>query len=177
MTDPAGLPALLATTAFRHPFRPYQVRALDAFERARAAGDTRIYLTMPPGSGKTVTGLEIVRRIGRPALVLGPTSAIVGQWLAEWAAFEPAVVPASASTDLPTPLTVLTYQAIAVLDRAGDEPGGAAEPDGAAGPAERPVPDTAHDRRRQLPRRPIDTRKVIPGNRIGETHHLSLGLH
>ena len=36
---------------------------------------------MPPGSGKTVIGLEIARRIGRPTLVLAPTTTIVGQWL------------------------------------------------------------------------------------------------
>jgi superfamily II DNA or RNA helicase len=158
VTDAAPLPALLGTTAFRHPFRPYQLRALDAFERARAVGDTRIYLTMPPGSGKTVTGLEIVRRIGRPALVLGPTTAIVGQWLAEWAAFEPAVVAASASTDLPTPITVLTYQSIAVLDRGAgdddaDEPGNAAGPDDADEPGDAAGPDvatpSAQERRRR----------------------------
>ena len=161
MTDPAGLAALLATTAFRQPFRPYQLRALDAFERARAAGDTRIYLTMPPGSGKTVTGLEIARRLGRPSLVLGPTSAIVGQWLAEWAAFEPAVVPASASTDLASPVTVLTYQSIAVLDRDAGEPDDPDDPvadpaapdntgdDPGDEPRRRRKPPTAHERRRR----------------------------
>jgi superfamily II DNA or RNA helicase len=172
VTDPAGLATLLGSTAFRHPFRPYQVRALDAFEQARAAGDTRIYLTMPPGSGKTVTGLEIARRLGRPALVLGPTSAIVGQWLAEWGMFEPAVVPVSASTDLATPLTVLTYQSIAVLARpdADDTPdagetGDAEGADEAGGAGAGPEPLTAHERRR---RRVLVTR--------GGDHDQVLGL-
>ncbi len=159
MTHPAGLPALLATTAFRHPFRPYQLRALEAFERARATGDTRIYLTMPPGSGKTVTGLEIARRIGRPALVLAPTSAIVGQWLEEWATFEPVVVAASASPDLASPLTVLTYQSIAVLDRGAAGPGD--DTDAAA--ADR----TPHDRRR---RRVLVARGGDPDAVLGLLH-------
>jgi superfamily II DNA or RNA helicase len=33
-----------------------------------------------PGSGKTVIGLEILRRLERPALVLAPTATIEGQW-------------------------------------------------------------------------------------------------
>jgi superfamily II DNA or RNA helicase len=114
--------------AFPHPFRPYQVLALDAFRRAHAAGDGRIYVTMPPGSGKTIVGLEVVRHLGRPALVLGPTSAIVGQWVLEWAAFAPALVRASSAADLSSPVTALTYQSIAVLDRHADED--AADPGG-----------------------------------------------
>ena len=121
-TTPAAGPDLaarLAAMACGYPFRTYQILALEAFERARGAGDGRIYLTMPPGSGKTVVGLEIARRLGRPTLVLGPNNAIVAQWLAEWAAFAPALVESSTSPDLSAPLTVLTYQAIAVIDRAG----------------------------------------------------------
>ena len=119
--DP-GLAARFAATAYSAPFRRYQALALEAFERQRAAGDDRFYLTMPPGSGKTLVGLEIARRLGRPTLVLGPTTAIQGQWLAEWAGFEPALLGASASPDLAAPVTVLTYQALAVLDRdAGDD--------------------------------------------------------
>ena len=50
---------------------------------ARAA-TTRLYLTLPPGSGKTLLGLEMVRRVGRPTVVLAPNTAIVGQWLDQW---------------------------------------------------------------------------------------------
>ena len=140
--DPApstpDLAARFAATAFHAPFRRYQVLALDAFERQRAAGDARFYITMPPGSGKTVVGLEIARRLGRPTLVLGPTTAIQGQWLAEWAAFEPALVEASPSSDLAAPVTVLTYQSLAVLDRETDD-----------GDADGRTTRSAHERRRQ----------------------------
>ena len=80
----------LAATSFAMPFRHYQELALEAFEAARARDDRRIYLTMPPGSGKTVLGLEIGRRTGRPVVVLAPTSAIQAQWVAEWSSFRPA---------------------------------------------------------------------------------------
>ena len=60
--------------------RPYQQLAIDSFERDRAAGRTSTHIVSPPGSGKTVVGLEIVRRLGRPALVLAPTATIQAQW-------------------------------------------------------------------------------------------------
>ncbi|MFN8624079.1 MAG: DEAD/DEAH box helicase family protein [Chloroflexota bacterium] len=106
-----------ARTAFPLPLRRYQELALDAFEAARAAGDRRHYLTLPPGAGKTLLGLEIARRLGRPTLVLAPNTAIVGQWLDQWSRFEPAAVPISDERDLATPITALTYQALCVLER------------------------------------------------------------
>lgn len=51
-----------------------------------------------------------------------PNTAIQAQWMAQWqAAFGPDVVPATASRELPTPLTVLTYQALCTLGAAGPE--------------------------------------------------------
>ena len=100
---------------------------------------------MPPGSGKTVVGLEIARRLARPTLVLGPNTAIQAQWLAEWAGFAPSLVEASSATDLTAPITALTYQGIAVLDRpSGRAENGAAEAPGAgSGPRH-----SAYERRR-----------------------------
>ena len=79
-------------------FRRYQELALAAFEADRAAGRRHTYVVAPPGSGKTVMGLEMARRLGRPALVLCPTTAIQAQW------------ESVAPPDLD--LTALTYQAI-----------------------------------------------------------------
>jgi superfamily II DNA or RNA helicase len=68
---------------------------------------------VPPGGGKTLIGLEAARRLGRPTVVLCPNTAIQAQWMAQWqAAFGPDAVAATASRELPTPLTVLTYQAL-----------------------------------------------------------------
>ena len=99
--------------------------ALDAFDAERHGGAGRTYLVLPPGAGKTALGLETARRIGRRALVLTPNTAVQAQWLAQWGDFCPAdradhPVPAGASRDLGVPLTVLTYQAVAVLDRSPD---------------------------------------------------------
>lgn len=134
-----------------HSFRHYQELALAAFERARATGDRHIYLTMPPGSGKTLLGLEIGRRLGRPIVALAPTSAIQAQWAAQWSSsFAPALV--AATTDGRRAqrlggageegLLALTYQSIVVLDREAtdedpDDPDAGEDPDDPAARARR----------------------------------------
>ena len=79
----ADLPAL----RFRGTWRHYQALALEAFERDRAAGRLSTHLVAPPGSGKTLLGFEILRRLGAPALVLAPNSAIQAQWARTGEAF------------------------------------------------------------------------------------------
>ena len=93
---------------FAHPWRRYQQLALDAFEADRAAGRRKTLLVAPPGSGKTVVGLEIVRRLRAPALVLCPTVTIQRQWVDKQAMF-----------GTPSPdLHALTYQALCQADDA-----------------------------------------------------------
>src|ERR1700722_20952598 len=96
---------------------PHQARALAALDADVAAGAAATYLVIPPGGGKTLIGLEAVRRLGRPALVLCPNTAIQAQWTAQWqSAFSPPpALAATASRTLPTPLTVLTYQAVCTV--------------------------------------------------------------
>jgi superfamily II DNA or RNA helicase len=97
---------------------PHQARALTALDQVHRGKAT--YLVVPPGGGKTLIGLEAARRLGRPTVVLCPNTAIQAQWMAQWqAAFSPAAVAATASRELPTPLTVLTYQALCTLGAAG----------------------------------------------------------
>ena len=103
------------------PLWPHQVRALAALDRDVARGDRATYLVVPPGGGKTLIGLEAARRLGRPTVVLCPNTAIQAQWMAQWqASFGPDAVPATARRELPTPLTVLTYQALCTLGAAGN---------------------------------------------------------
>lgn len=105
------------TAQLTRPLWPHQRRALDAFELDRERGDPATYVVVPPGGGKTLIGLEAARRLGRPAVVLCPNTAIQAQWIAQWhTAFSPLTVPATASRDLPTALTVLTYQAVCTLN-------------------------------------------------------------
>ena len=79
-------------------------------------------MVAPPGSGKTVIGLEIVRRLGRPALVLAPTATIQAQWREKLALF--AGDPGTLCGD-GGPLHVLTYQSICQTA----DPGGALRDD------------------------------------------------
>jgi superfamily II DNA or RNA helicase len=105
------------------PLWPHQARALDALNRKHAG--QAAYLVVPPGGGKTLIGLEAARRLGRPTVVLCPNTAIQSQWMTQWqAAFSSAAVPATASRELPTALTVLTYQALCTLGAAGNGEGG-----------------------------------------------------
>jgi superfamily II DNA or RNA helicase len=108
---------------FRLPLRKYQQLALDAFDLDRP-DDSRFYLVLPPGAGKTVVGLEAARRIGRRTLVLAPNNAVLGQWVDTWNEDFPAadggpVSPCGTDRTLTAPLTVLTYQSIAVIEETG----------------------------------------------------------
>src|SRR5262249_658763 len=65
--------------AFRKTCRPYQTRLLDRLESY--LDDNRLHVVAAPGSGKTVFGLEVIRRINQPTLVLAPTIPIRDQWV------------------------------------------------------------------------------------------------
>src|SRR5204863_8777490 len=60
--------------AFRGRWRHYQELALEAFQCDADAGRRRTHIVAPPGSGKTLIGLEIMRRLGAWALVLVPNT-------------------------------------------------------------------------------------------------------
>ncbi|MCU1693251.1 MAG: hypothetical protein JWM64_2342 [Frankiales bacterium] len=96
--------------------RRYQRTALDAYDAARRAGRRRSCLVLPPGAGKTLVGLEIARREGRRTLVLAPNTAVQGQWAAQWSQHVRGTQPAGTDRSFDAHLTVLTYQALAVVD-------------------------------------------------------------
>jgi superfamily II DNA or RNA helicase len=107
-----------AGTKLRHELWPHQQRALAAVDTSLVTGGASTYLVVPPGGGKTLIGLEAARRLGRRTLVLCPNTAIQAQWIAQWQQdfTPPPRSRATASRDLPTPLTVLTYQAVCTFD-------------------------------------------------------------
>ena len=107
---------------FQKTWRAYQRRVLDQLEVYLE--DKRFHLVSAPGSGKTVLGLEVVRRIGQPTLVLAPTITIRDQWADRLVDhFLPAGEsrPAWVSTDIKSPalLTIATYQALHALCSGG----------------------------------------------------------
>lgn len=63
---------------FHGEFRDYQTRVLNNADKYLADG--KINIVAAPGSGKTVLGLELIRKIGEPCLIFSPTTAIREQW-------------------------------------------------------------------------------------------------
>jgi hypothetical protein len=107
---------------FRHPFRKYQRVILNQIQAVidTPRDDRRYHIVAPPGSGKTIIGLELIGRFRRPALILAPTVTIQMQWyerlrmflpdnacLEEWATLTP---------ERKAPLRIFTYQRLAVQD-------------------------------------------------------------
>ena len=64
--------------SFKGEFREYQSRVLD--NSGEYLKDGKINIVAAPGSGKTVLGLELIKRIGEPCIILSPTTAIRQQW-------------------------------------------------------------------------------------------------
>lgn len=100
---------------FCFPWRPYQARVLA--ELSTHLADDRLHVIAPPGSGKTVLGLETLLRLNRPTLVLSPTRTIRDQWVDRFVQLflpEPRERPDWISTDSRRPglLTAITYQAL-----------------------------------------------------------------
>src|SRR6266480_6179218 len=103
---------------FQNTWRSYQARVLEHLDSY--LDDRRVHIVAAPGSGKTVLGLEVIRRISQPTLVLAPTITIRDQWvdrLVELFLAPGSGRPEWISTDMrnPTFLTVATYQALHVV--------------------------------------------------------------
>jgi len=105
----------LAKMKFRGSFRDYQQKVLD--NSRRHLSDGRIHIVAAPGSGKTILGLELIRRQNAPALILSPSVTIRQQWGQR---FSESFLPEGEneadyiSYDLRSPslLTSITYQAL-----------------------------------------------------------------
>ena len=64
---------------FYGTYRPYQQRVLDNL--VAFLNNEKIHIVAAPGSGKTILGLELIKRLDNPALVLAPSIAIREQWI------------------------------------------------------------------------------------------------
>ena len=113
----------LASWRLGAPLRGYQA---DLLARVSPDDGTTLHLVAPPGAGKTVLGLALAARNGRRALVLTPTTVIRAQWVEQATRFlrtsdgdAPAVADSAPEAgEEPADLTVLTYQALSVVDSA-----------------------------------------------------------
>src|SRR5882672_12782697 len=111
-TQETSLPDVMT---FRKTWRAYQSRLLSHL--GEYLQNRRLHLVAAPGSGKTVLGLEVIKRVNQPTLVLAPTITIRDQWvdrLVDLFLTPGSGKPEWVSTDLRSPalLTVATYQAL-----------------------------------------------------------------
>ncbi len=114
-----------ARLAFQGTWRGYQRLALEAFEADRKRGQLQTHIVAPPGSGKTLLGMELIRRLGARALVLVPNTAVQAQWLRTAAAF--GAPDGFASANPSATIACLTYQSLCQLDDPADAIRGQAE--------------------------------------------------
>ncbi len=102
---------------FTGVWRDYQQRVLDDLEAH--LDDDRIHVVAAPGSGKTVLGLEIIRRLGRRTILLNPTLTIRNQWAARLVPLFMEEPPDTGfltyNLEHPSALTSSTYQALHAL--------------------------------------------------------------
>ncbi|GAB5524821.1 MAG: hypothetical protein Roseis2KO_26930 [Roseivirga sp.] len=100
--------------AFKYPWRQYQQRVLNELDEHLE--DNHLHVIAPPGSGKTVLGLEVMLRLNLPTLILAPTIAIRNQWVQRFCELFLQVDqrPDWISRDIKNPefVTVATYQGL-----------------------------------------------------------------
>lgn len=98
--------------------RRYQNDLLNQFQKQFEAGEKKFHFVAPPGSGKTLMGLEMALRLKIPFVVFSPTLAIQAQWLEMARQWAPDLDCHSDPTSGATFLS-LTYQSISVKTNAG----------------------------------------------------------
>ena len=102
------------TIKFKYPWRPYQDRVLK--ESNKFLSDGKINIVAAPGSGKTILGLELARRIGNPVIIFAPTVTIKKQWITKFISSftDLKEIPDWISTDIYNLkfFNVVTYQAL-----------------------------------------------------------------
>ena len=67
-----------AELEFQFQLRKYQRMILNLYENSRE--DMKLHIVAPPGSGKTIVGLEIILRERKPSVIFAPTTTIQLQW-------------------------------------------------------------------------------------------------
>lgn len=115
---------MLSEMRFTGIWRDYQARVLAEMDGHLVDG--RLHVVAAPGSGKTVLGLEAMKRIGRPALILAPSLTIRDQWrerlsplfLDDHHAWDAHI---STAIDAPSTMTLATYQALHAAHDGGPE--------------------------------------------------------
>lgn len=98
---------------FLFDWRPYQTKVLQNF--SVHIQDDHFHIVAPPGSGKTILGIEIIKRIGKKTLILAPTLTIRNQWedrLQNFFTTDCNFSQVSFDIKQPSDITFSTYQAL-----------------------------------------------------------------
>lgn len=98
---------------FVFPWRSYQAKLLENFDTHIL--DRHFHVIAPPGSGKTILGIEIMRRLGKKTLVLAPTLTIRNQWEDRLQSFftkSKDFKSFSFDIKVPSDITFITYQSL-----------------------------------------------------------------
>jgi len=72
------MPRDFSNIQFKGTFRSYQQNVLD--NRSKYLENRKIHIVAAPGSGKTTLGIELIKRLKEPALILSPSITIRNQW-------------------------------------------------------------------------------------------------
>jgi len=102
---------------FKLKFWTTQKVILDTITRLLKKGKTRFFIVSPPGSGKTIAAIEIIRMLGENALVLVPTTTILTQWIQRMDLFidDTSKKKKLISDSKIAPITVMTYQSFSAV--------------------------------------------------------------
>ena len=100
---------------FQGKWRSYQQAILDDLDTH--IEDEKLHVVAAPGAGKTILGLEVIRRIGKPCLIFAPTITIKNQWasrLKQSFMSDKSLAEELISTNIlkPKMITVATYQGL-----------------------------------------------------------------
>ncbi|WP_259667752.1 DEAD/DEAH box helicase [Rhizobium lentis] len=162
--------------AFQGTWRTYQQKILD--DLLDLIGEDGLHIVAAPGSGKTILGLEVMRRLGEATLILAPSKTIRDQWAQRMRMmFLPANVaePDWISHDVRAPgiITIITYQALhaAFSGHTSDEETLDSEEEGSSGAqsSEQGQQETEKARRKIIAKlREEKVRTLV----LDEAHHL-----
>ncbi|MHA1205230.1 MAG: DEAD/DEAH box helicase family protein [Candidatus Heimdallarchaeaceae archaeon] len=116
-------PSLLTNMYFQGEFWQSQKLILEKFEQKISTVERKFYVVSPPGSGKTIVGLEIAKRIAKNTLVLTPNFSTQDQWIDKIKLFldkENNIINTMIGNTDPksrAPITVMTYQRFSVYSQ------------------------------------------------------------
>lgn len=106
--------SVFASLNFKFKWRDYQKRILENLEEYLS--DRKLHIVAAPGSGKTVLGLEVMRRIAKPTLIFAPSIVIRNQWVDRLTTMfmDDGPPPQWISRNIrqPATVTIVTYQAL-----------------------------------------------------------------